>query len=120
MKVCIKNKEFNPSFISLYGEQKAIEEGYSIFDVPDGYEDCAFEDFDNNGFNVELYNARKLKYEKKHRLSELLQNLIEWDYKGQKYLDGEYSEEEWNEIKNQRKQWREEVRRLEKELNSEE
>lgn len=116
MKICIRGSEFNPSLIYNQGEQYAIDNKYTIYEVPDGYEDCGFEDFDANGFNVELYNARQNKYEKQHRLSELLQNLTEWDYKGQKYLDGEYTEEEWTEIKNQRKQWREEVRQLQEEL----
>ena len=46
MKVCIKGKEFNPSFIAIYGEEKAIEQGYTIFEVPQGCEDCSFDDFD--------------------------------------------------------------------------
>ena len=106
MKVCIRNNEFNPSYISIHGEEMARKNKYTIFDVPQGYEDCAFEDFDENGFNVNLYNSRQNKYVKQHRLSELLQNLAEWDYKGQKYIDGEYSEEEWTKIKNQRKKIR--------------
>lgn len=71
MKICIKDKEFNPSFVSMYGEEKAKLEGYTIFEVPDGYEDCAFEDFDNNGFNIELYNKRKQGYKNQNRLREL-------------------------------------------------
>lgn len=50
------------------------------------------------------------------KLLELKQKLAEWDYKGQKYLDGEYTEEEWAEIVAQRKEWRQEIRELEKEL----
>ena len=71
MKVCIKGKEFNPSFIAIYGEEKAIEQGYTIFEVPQGCEDCSFEDFDKNGFNVELYNKRKQSYSNKQKLAEL-------------------------------------------------
>lgn len=71
MKVCVKENEFNPSFILLYGEEKAIEQGYTIFEVPQGYEDCAFEDFDNNGFNTELYNKRKQSYKNRQKLNEL-------------------------------------------------
>ena len=59
MKVCIKDNEFNTNYHSVFGEKKAIEDGYKVVEVPDGYEDCAFEDFDDNGFNVELYNNRK-------------------------------------------------------------
>lgn len=71
MKVCIKENEFNPSFISMYGEEKAKELGYTIFEVPQGYEDCAFADFDNNGFNIEKYNTRKSKEYPKVRIAEL-------------------------------------------------
>ena len=53
----------------------SIQNGYSVFEVPDGCEDCCFEDFDSNGFNIELYNARKLK--EKERESKLeYENLI--------------------------------------------
>lgn len=61
MFICIKGNEFNPSFISMYGKEKAIEDGYTIFDIPEGYEDCAFSDFDNNRFNIKKYNTRKQK-----------------------------------------------------------
>lgn len=59
MKVCIKENELNWNYHLVYGEEKAIEDGYKIIEIPDGYENCAFEDFDDNGFNVELYNNRK-------------------------------------------------------------
>ena len=79
MKISIKDDEFNPSFISMYGEEKAKELGYTIFEVPQGYEDCAFEDFDNNGFNIELYNKRKHRYENQDKLAELT-NWFKTDY----------------------------------------
>lgn len=47
------------------------------------------------------------------RIAELKQYLSEADYWGQKYLDGEYTEEEWAEKVAQRKSWREEIRSLE-------
>lgn len=67
MKVCIKNKEFNPSYISIHGEEMARKNKYTIFNIPQGYEDCAFEDFDQNGFNIDLYNVRKLKEQSQHK-----------------------------------------------------
>lgn len=115
-KICIKGNEFNTNFHEVYGEEKAISDGYSVFEVPKGYEDCAREDFDNNGFNVELYNARKLQINLLCQIEELKQNLASFDYKGQKYLDGEYTNEEWAEIVVQRKEWRQQIRELEKEL----
>ena len=50
------------------------------------------------------------------KILQLKQNLDDYDYKGQKYLDGEYTDEEWSEIVVQRKIWREQIRQLEKEL----
>lgn len=79
MKICIKENEFNPSFVSMYGEEKAKLEGYTIIEVPKGYEDCAFEDFDSNGFNVELYNKRKQGYENQNKLDDLT-NWFDKDY----------------------------------------
>ena len=74
-KVCIKGNEFNTNYHIIYSADKALENGYSVFEVPDGYEDCCFEDFDNNGFNIELYNARKLK-EKEYKAKLEYENLI--------------------------------------------
>lgn len=75
MKVCIKNNEFNPSFISMYGEEKAKTDGYTIYEVPTGYENCVFEDFDDNGFNIQKYNARKQKEENQKRIPEIQSRL---------------------------------------------
>ena len=47
------------------------------------------------------------------RIAELKKFLSDADYWGQKYIDGEYTEAEWEEKKAQRKAWREEIRRLE-------
>ena len=49
-------------------------------------------------------------------LRELYSKVIYRDYKVIKYVEGELTEEEFTTIKAQRKQWRERVRQLEKEL----
>lgn len=46
------------------------------------------------------------------RVVELKQLLADADYWGQKYLDGEYTEEEWLAKKATRRAWREELRLL--------
>lgn len=51
---------------------------------------------------------------KQERIEELKRLLADTDYKGQKYLDGEYTDEEWQAIVAERKAWREEIRELEK------
>lgn len=50
---------------------------------------------------------------KQLRISELKQMLSAADFWGQKYLDKEYTEEEWQEKVALRKSWREEIRELE-------
>lgn len=47
------------------------------------------------------------------RIAELKKLLADADYWGQKYLDGEYTEEEWLAKKATRRAWREELRMLE-------
>lgn len=46
------------------------------------------------------------------RIEELKKLLADADYWGQKYLDGEYTEEEWLAKKATRRAWREELRLL--------
>ena len=86
-KVCVKGNEFNTNYHKVYSEEQAIADGYSVFEVPQGYEDCAREDFDENGFNVELYNARKLKEEKQIKVSEAHQYLEKTDYIDNKLIE---------------------------------
>lgn len=62
MKVCVKGNEFNTNYHLVFSEEKAIKDGYTIVDIPQGYEDCAFEDIENGVFSIEKYNARKNKY----------------------------------------------------------
>ena len=55
---------------------------------------------------------------KQERIDELKGFLAAADYWGQKYIDGEYTAEEWEEKKAQRKAWREEIRSLENSVDS--
>lgn len=79
MKVCIKEDELNWNYHLIYGEEEAIKDGYEIIEIPDGYEDCAFEDFNENGFNVKLYNQRKQKETNAVKIREL-DNWFKADY----------------------------------------
>ena len=54
--------------------------------------------------------------EVEQRIFELKLNLQETDYQPLKYIDGEYTEEEYAVLKAQRQAWREEIRLLEKQL----
>ena len=53
----------------------------------------------------------------KNRIEELKQLLSSTDYQAIKYAEGELTEEEYSQMKNQRKQWRLEINNLEIELN---
>lgn len=53
---------------------------------------------------------------KQERIDELKSLLASADYWGQKYIDGEYTAEEWEEKKAQRMAWRAEIRQLEAEI----
>lgn len=86
-KVCIKGNEFNTNYHLVYSEEKAIEEGYSVFEVPEGYQDCAFEDFDENGFNSELYEERKEKERIQGEVIEKHRYLEETDYIDNKLIE---------------------------------
>lgn len=86
-KVCIKGNEFNTNYHEVYGEEKAIADGYSVFDVPEGCEDCAFEDFDDNGFNQEKYNERKEREQKQIQVAEKDKYLKDTDYIDNKLIE---------------------------------
>ena len=62
-----------------------------------------------------LAESRK-KQEKERKIDELKHQLAAMDYKGQKYLDGEYTTAQWAAIVAQRKTLREQIRTLEAQL----
>lgn len=70
---------------------------------------------DSGDFLESVYPPEPSEEEKKKaRISELHQLLAEADYWTSKYCDGEYTEEEWAEKVAIRKEWREELRKIEK------
>lgn len=78
----------------------------------------AIEDRDNK-YNLEfmigvLYNKKqKAQHD---RMEELKDMLKQTDYKPLKYLDGDYTEEEYAQIKAERESWRTEIREIEKDF----
>ena len=70
-----------------------------------------------NGVEIHIgipYNAEQKK--KRVRIDELKKSLAAKDFWGNKYIEGEYSEEEWAEKKAQRAAWREEIREMQKDF----
>lgn len=71
----------------------------------------------NGGWYVSGYAPEKPDYIiKQERIDELKSLLASADYWGQKYIDGEYTAEEWEEKKAERIAWRTEIRELEAEI----
>ncbi len=67
----------------------------------------------NGDLILDIYNTPTEAETKKEEYEQLKQKLIDMDYKSSKYLDGEYSAEEWKEITEERKQIRMRIRELE-------
>ena len=61
------------------------------------------------------YKAELEKQVKRVRIQFLKSELAKSDYKALKCLEGELSDEEWEETKKQRREWRDEINRLEEE-----
>ena len=51
-----------------------------------------------------------------NKIQSLKDLLTSWDYKTSKNADGEYTEKEWQDIVKQRKDIREQIRNLEKDI----
>lgn len=65
------------------------------------------------------YGSKELRIiELRDEINKIQANLAAWDYKTSKHADGDYTEEEWANIVAQRKAWRAEINKLEKELES--
>ena len=61
------------------------------------------------------YKAEKAKQAKRVRILFLKSELARTDYKLFKHLEGSLPDGEWEEIKKQRQEWRDEINRLEEE-----
>lgn len=73
---------------------------------------------DRGNYLESVKNELTPQQKKEFRIFELKGLLAAADYWGQKYIDGEYTPEEWEEKKAQRKAWREEIRSLENSVDS--
>ena len=114
MKICIKSNEFNPSFLYSHSEEEAVLNDYKIVEINDKYRDCAFEDFDKDfNFSIERYNLRKQKENAEVRIAELKTLLASTDYQAIKFVEGQISAEDYEPIKIQRQEWRDEINELE-------
>ena len=70
---------------------------------------------DENGRRFQIVKPSLTPEEiKQNQMNELKQQLADMDYKTSKYVDGEYTQEEWAKIVAERKAIRERIRELEK------
>lgn len=71
---------------------------------------------DDKGRRFQIIEIPMLTEEEqvKEEIQNLKQKLADMDYKSSKYVDGEYTNEEWAEIVTERKTIRERIRELEK------
>lgn len=85
-----------------------VEIGMTLLDVEQAY---------NGNWYIVGYTPVKPEQTeeeiKQAKIAELKQKLTDTDYKTSKYVDGNYTEEEWQEIVNQRNTWRKEINDLE-------
>ena len=68
--------------------------------------------------NKFVYREITSEEKKIKRVEEFKKKLANTDYQAIKYAEGELAEEEYAPIKAQRKAWREEINRIEEELNN--
>ena len=71
----------------------------------------------DNPYNMEFSIAvpyDSIQKEQYRRIDELKKNLTATDHWDHKYIEGEYTEEEWAEKKAKRMAWRKEIREIEK------
>ena len=118
-EVCVKDDMIDFYALEHNDREDLLAYGFKIYEIEDRYIGlCEARDFDENGFNKELYEARQQRNINYFRIEELKQNLKDTDYKSLQHHEGEITDEEFAPIKAQRKEWRAEINRLQEELNN--
>ena len=99
---------------------KTYEDGKTdvmyVVDVPgvEGHE--AYDEYEPIYIYIPYTKDELRVFEINDRIAELKELLLESDYRTLKYIEGEYTEEEFAPYKNQRHSYREEINELEEEL----
>lgn len=88
---------------------------FKVIEIDDVYLDCVSNDFNEDlTFSIEKYNARKQNENSVKRINELKSLLAETDYQAIKHFEGYLTDYEYESIKTQRQDWRDEINELEK------
>lgn len=112
----VQDEQGNITIQPLFSDETLSKPPYNYtkVEIDDKYSDCIGADFnDDLTFNVEKYNARKQREIIIPRIAELKHLLASQDYQTIKYMQGELTEEKFNEVKKQCKEWRDEINALE-------
>lgn len=130
IEVCVKDDMIDFYALEHNNREDLIAYGFKIFEIEDEYFGlCEARDFDENGLNIQLYNARRQKNLNHFRIDELKQKLYNTDYVANKlseeiatsFVTGDNSSvialrNKYFNILADRGAWREEINRLEEEL----
>ncbi len=115
----VQDEQGNITIHPLFSDETLSKPPYNYtkVEIDDKYSDCQLSDFNEDlKFSVEKYNARKQKEYAIPRITELKYLLASQDYQTIKYIQGELTEEKFNEVKKQCKEWRDEINVLEASL----
>lgn len=115
----VQDEQGNKTIQPLFDDETLSKPPYNYtkVEIDDKYSDCIGVDFNEDlTFNVDKYNARKQKEIIIPRIAELKRLLASQDYQTIKYMQGELTEEKFNEVKKQCKEWRDEINALEASL----
>ena len=99
----------NDICIDEYNEDRHGANNYQVYDENGIYNYCIV----NGKLTERDKSSDILVLEKLKKIQELKLKLIQTDYKAIKYAEGSLSSIEYSPIKNQREEWRREIRRLE-------
>lgn len=115
----VKDEQGNITIQPLFTDETLSKPPYNYtkVEIDNKYSDCTSADFNEDlTFSVEKYEARKHKEYVIPRIEELKKLLAGQDYQTIKYMQGELTEEKFNEVKKQCKEWRDEINTLEDSL----
>lgn len=121
MKIAVRKESNGTIYIdtNLRPEITYTEAPYNftIVEIDDKYADCNGMDFDDKlQFELARYTERKNKETATIRIEELKAALRATDYKAIKFAEGLITAEEYETVKRQRQEWRDEINRLEQEI----
>ena len=112
----VQDENGNITIQPLFSDEELSQPPYNYtkVEIDDVYSDCQASDFNEYlTFNVDKYNARKLKEKNIKLIDDYKRKLSETDYKAIKYAEGLISETDYAPIKAERENYRKAINSLE-------